>query len=148
MCMKKTAQEAKALMTKYVAYLRALYHIEQEAHWKTSGPEFYGNHLLFQRLYEGTQEDVDTAAEKTIGVYGELGSHDDIMIEIISKFSSEHFGGNFTQSVLAAEEAFLELSKEIYNSLGESLTLGVDDMIMSIASRHEVHVYLLKQALE
>jgi|AntDeeMinimDraft_6_1070357.scaffolds.fasta_scaffold15226_2 hypothetical protein len=43
-------------------------------------------------------------------------------------------------------EAFLEV---LYNFLSDAgtLTLGMDDFIMSLASTHETHLYLLKQKL-
>jgi DNA-binding ferritin-like protein len=144
---KKFAQNAGPveIMSLYVAFLRALYQILQEAHWKSTGTEFYGNHLLFERLYSATQETVDDAAEKTIGVFGELKDYHEIIAELCTKFESD----NLIESCLKAEQMFLAFSQNVYDDLKESgaMTLGLDDMIMSIASKHEVHVYLLKQAL-
>lgn len=139
-----------ALMSMYVAFLRALYQIHQNAHWKASGSNFYGNHLLFQRIYEGTQQSADEAAEKTIGLYGELHEMSSNIQEITDKFSPEKFDGDLLSASLKAEQTFLALSQTVYNQLKnlKTMTLGLDDLIMSIANRHEVHVYLLKQALE
>lgn len=144
------AMEAKRLMSFYLTFLRALYAIEQNAHWQLKGDNFYGNHLLMQRLYETTSEDVDTAAEKTIGLFGALEDLSEDMVVIINKFDAQNYNGNWVQAVLKAEQAFLELSRTLYNTLKNNgaMTLGLDDMIMSISNSHEVHVYLLKQALE
>jgi len=89
----KLAQKASAeeLMASYVAFLRALYHIHQNAHWKVQGSESYGNHLLFQRLYEETQQSVDDAAEKTLGLFDKLADHHKVMLEIVDKFPSSSF---------------------------------------------------------
>ena len=145
----KRAQESDpvALMSFYVGFLRALYNIHQTSHWKTKGNDFYGNHLLFQRLYEATQQSADEAAEKTIGLFDELKNQNEIIKTICQKFSSED---NYVKTSLEAEQAFLKLSKAIYDKLKSSnvMTLGLDDLVMAIAGRHEVHVYLLKQSLE
>ncbi len=130
--------EAKDLMNLYVAFLRALYQIHQNNHWKASGDNSYGNHLLFERLYQSVQEDADQAAEKTIGLFGDLNVLSNVIAEITNKYSDS----------LKAEEAFLALSKLVYSKLKESdaMSLGLDAFIMDIASRHEVNLYLLKQS--
>lgn len=140
--------EPEKLMAQYVAFLRALYHIHQNAHWKSQGDNFYGNHLLFQRLYEGTSESVDMAAEKTLGVFDELEDMPDFINGIVAKFDFDKFDGDIVKAVLAAEEMFQKFSKSIYDKLKELsvMTLGLDDMLMELAGKHEVHIYLLKQA--
>ena len=54
----------------YTAFLRSLYLIHQNSHWLSKGHNFYGNHIMFQRLYESAQTNADKAAEKLIGLYG------------------------------------------------------------------------------
>lgn len=148
----KTAQDntAKNLMSKFVAFLRALYQIHQNAHWRTKGKEFYGNHLLFQRLYEGTQESVDSAAEKTIGLFGSLPDLQDLVKQLTLEFHGENFDGNWVEAALMAEKLFQKIAEETYHKIKDlkMMTLGLDDMIMNIASRHEVHIYLLQQTID
>ena len=137
------------IMSMYVAFLRGLYQLLQEAHWKSSGPEFYSKHLLFERLYKATQETVDEAAEKTLGVFGELHECHEIITDICDKFKPENFDNDYIQSTLKAEQMFLAFSQTIYDHLKQmkAITLGLDDLILSIASTHEIHIYLLKQSL-
>jgi bacterioferritin (cytochrome b1) len=54
------------------------------------------------------------------------------------------------ESSLAIEKAFQVMVKKTYETLDEkgSLTLGLDDMLMSQASDGETHIYLLQQALK
>jgi len=139
--MKKTAQNPIQHMTLYVAFLRALYNTHQNNHWETKGPNYYGNHLLFQRLYESTADLVDQAAEKTVGVFGELAKHDDWIGKITNKYSADKYGGDHVKSSLEASKAFLDLSEKLYNNLKESgkITLGLDDMIMATSNAVEVH---------
>jgi DNA-binding ferritin-like protein len=55
----------------YIACLKAMTLIHQHNHWTTKGEDFYGDHLLFERIYKSAQENLDLAAEKFIGVLGE-----------------------------------------------------------------------------
>jgi DNA-binding ferritin-like protein len=130
-------------MSLYVVFLKALYLIHEMNHWKVK--QNYGNHLMFQRLFEGVQEMVDEAAEKTIGVYGDLVSQDHV--DELTKFFNPD--GDI-ESSLKAEKAFQTFATNLYNDLKESgeLTLGVDDMIMGHVSSSEVNTYLLQQAEE
>lgn len=133
--------EAKDLMNLYVAYLRALYQIHQNSHWKASGENSYGNHLLFERLYQSVQEDADKAAEKTIGLFGDLNILSNVISEITNKFNSE----NVLTNSLSAEKTFLELSELVYNKLSET-SPGLNDLLTEISGRHEVNLYLLGQS--
>ena len=136
----------------YLATLRALYLVHQHNHWTTKGSNYYGNHLLFQRIYETAQKSADAAAEKFIGILGEdsvdYSMQNQLINQIVSKYKS--LSNSPLKLSLQAEKDFLELSKESYNCFEEEekLTLGLDDMIMSLASNHEENVYLLQQALK
>ena len=46
-------ERIERLANLYTATLRAIYHVETFCHWTTKGLGFYGNHLLFERLYKG-----------------------------------------------------------------------------------------------
>jgi DNA-binding ferritin-like protein len=147
--MKKIADaQPQKLLALYVAFLRALYLIHQNSHWQCKGPNFYGNHLMFQRIYESVQEDSDLAAEKSVGLFGNdvvnIPSQSKMIQKLMEKYSSD----NHLANSLKAEMDFLALSKKIYEALDSSgaLTLGLDDAIMSIASNRETAVFLLKQA--
>lgn len=149
-------------MQNYVAILRGLALIHQHAHWHCKSREYYGDHLLFDRLYTAVVANVDTAAEKTIGVFGDNLKDGQISLEghteLVNKFvrhvisQSNEKDAKFllAKRSLVAEEIFLKYSEDLYNKLKKSnkITLGVDDMIMSIASAHEENVYLLKQRLK
>ena len=131
----------------YISFLRSLAILHQNNHWRTRGHNFYGNHLLFDKLYHAAADNSDLAAEKFIGVFSddvlELPLHYEYMHKILKQFSN----GNPVETSLAAEKKFLEISKKLYDALKEAgkLTLGCDDMIMSIASKSEEAVYLLGQ---
>lgn len=136
----------------YLATLKAIYLIHQHSHWTTQGAAFYGNHQLFSRLYEAAQESADLAAEKFLGVFGEeaidLKFQNELLNKVLSKFES--LSSEPALRSLGAEKQFLKLSQDAYEAFKDDdvMTLGLDDMIMSIASKSEEAVYLLQQSLK
>jgi DNA-binding ferritin-like protein len=148
--MKKLAQAGPGkVMALYVAYLRALYLVHQNSHWQCKGPNFYAHHLMFERLYQSAQANADLAAEKTVGLFGNDTINLSVQSKMIQKFTSRYTSDDHIVNSLKAEKDFLSFSKYIYHILKENdtLTLGLDDMIMEIASKREEAVYLLQQSL-
>lgn len=136
----------------YVASLRAIYLIHQQCHWVTNGGTFYSDHLLFERLYKSAQEHADLAAEKFIGLFGDEALDFSLQKEYLNKLLSkygDYNGQRLAELALTIEKDFLAYSKQIYDMLKEQgkMTLGLDDMIMSIASGREEACYLLQQSL-
>lgn len=135
----------------YIASLKAMALIHQHNHWTTRGDSFYGDHLLLERLYNSTLKDVDLAAEKFVGLFGDQVLAFDLQATLLHKILMKYSGleGSPAQMSLAVEKDFLQLSKEAYNCFEDEgkMTLGLDDMIMAIASQREESVYLLQQKL-
>ena len=135
----------------YIATLKAMTLVHQHSHWTTKGSSFYGEHLLFARIYESAQEDLDLAAEKFMGVFGDQCLNYDLQTELLHKIllKYKNLEGSPAQMSLEIERDFLKFSKVAYNCFEEEgkLTLGLDDMIMSISSKREEAVYLLQQSL-
>ena len=125
-----------------------MYLVHQNNHWAAIS---FGDHLLFQRLYEETFEIVDAAAERVVGLCGELMFEGKESV-IASKFKPKDKNSikSLLESSLRVEQYFIELVKKTYNSLKENdkLSLGLDDLLMSQASVGESHLYLLQQALK
>lgn len=135
----------------YVAWLKAMSKIHQHNHWTTKGSSFYGDHLLFKRLYDSANEDLDKAAEKFLGVFEEecidYKLQADLLCKIMHKY--DKLDGSPAEMSLAVENDFIKFSKLAYDCFEkeDTLTLGLDDMIMSISNNREESVYLLKQTL-
>lgn len=136
----------------YLATLKAIYIVHQHSHWTTKGSDFYGNHLLFERLYNAAQKSADEAAEKFIGVFGDdavdLEFQNGLLEKVLAKFNAA--SEDPTERSIAAEKQFLQLSQQAYDAFKDDkvMTLGLDDMIMSIANKSEEAVYLLQQSLK
>ena len=133
----------------YIASLRAMLLIHQQNHWVSKGESFYGDHLLFQRLYESAGESADLAAEKFVGLLGVEVLDYDTQTQFLNKVLDRyaHLEGSPAELSMAIEKEFLKLSQGVYDAFEEAdtLSLGLDDCIMSIASKREVSIYLLQQ---
>ena len=143
-------------MAKLVAATQGLATIHQIAHWTTGGVNFYEDHLLFERIYGQASEDLDALAEKTVGIFGDkcltLEAFVKDMNEFISKAANiteqdRPLAEDYIERSLNAEKNYLEIIKNTYDMLKDTktITLGIDDLLMSTASSHETSAYLLQQ---
>lgn len=153
---KNASHDPGKLMATYLAFLRALSLISTNNHWQCQGPNFYGNHLLFERIYNDLIKLSDSAAERTVGLFGveliDLEKQLPAIHKLTDKYSYTKFSGEenpYIMSSLEATKDFLKFSKNVYKAIKDSddMTLGLDNLIMSISDKCEEHVYLLKQAI-
>jgi hypothetical protein len=54
-------------LTYLLSTLQAASLIHQTHHWSTNGPTFFADHLLFERLYNESQQVIDQLAEMAVG---------------------------------------------------------------------------------
>lgn len=135
----------------YIATLKAISFIHQHNHWVTKGDNFYGSHLLFERLYDDVLKDLDLAAEKFVGLFGDECLNYDLQAEFLNKvlLKYKNLEGSPFELSMAIEKDFIKFSEEAYKCFEDEdrLTLGLDDMIMSIVSNRETSIYLINQSL-
>lgn len=135
-----------AVLQQLLARMRALFFIHWTAHWQASGPQEYGDHQLFSRLYEAIDDEIDGLAEKMVASFGndavDLNRGVLQMAKVISSTP-----GKGVARCLAAEKAFQTWLKAAYEELEKSgdMSLGMDNFLQGIADKHETHVYLLQQ---
>tara|TARA_B100000745_G_scaffold300398_1_gene254224 strand:+ start:7453 stop:8238 length:786 start_codon:yes stop_codon:yes gene_type:complete len=132
-------------MIELLAVLRALNWMLQHAHWQCAGINFYGNHLLFERLYEDVQAEVDTTAEKTIGYFGtDVLESPQIMssaLDWVAKWEEE--SDTVLDRAIQAYRDVQEFLQDLYEDC-DDLPLGLDDMLQSVANKHDEHMYLIQ----
>lgn len=131
-----------------LSYLRALYGMYQHMHWKSDGENYYGDHLLYQRLYDDINHEIDVVAEKSIGLTGQLPSPKedfDLSASLIAHFlhDDENDSDCFPDMSIVAENGLLDIIKDMMNS--DETTDGLENLLQSIADKHEEHLYLLGQ---
>jgi DNA-binding ferritin-like protein len=140
-----------SVMLAYLEFLKKVHHTH---HWIAKGDPFYGDHLLFQRLYEGVEDDIDVVAEKAVGL-GTIANVDLNLVTAQCYRLVQNYGPSSTipqptelfRRSYQAEMTFLKVVARLVESLKECglLTRGLDNMIAGIEDKHETHVYLLKQ---
>jgi DNA-binding ferritin-like protein len=136
-----------------LSLLRAVYQIHQTAHWQAKGTTSYGDHLLFQRLYEALVPEIDAVAERTIGTSANpslvepIAQADDTatyVAEIRHSVKKVANNKDLTYVSLYAEQYVLDMIDEI---LSQNQSQGTQNLLQGIADTHETHVYLLQQRL-
>lgn len=140
----------KDLFSKLLAHLRAQAMYLQTAHWTSKGTEYYSDHQLFERLYNGVDSEIDALGEKAVGLTGG---------ETV----------NLTQSLAMALDTIQGLPQDCQNNFDcflaagkleqelitlctagdhlEDATLGFKNLMADIADRAEGRFYLIKQRL-
>jgi len=132
-----------------IAALRACQWVHWVNHWNSTGSDSYGDHLLFERLYDAIGAEVDGLAEKLLGS-GDIQSINPVEIAewtftIVRGWAQDSVGGSLADLSLRAEGGVLE---PLHNLLrGNGITIGTRNMLEGVADLHETHVYLLKQRL-
>tara|TARA_R110000824_G_scaffold82526_2_gene206882 strand:- start:205 stop:1080 length:876 start_codon:yes stop_codon:yes gene_type:complete len=122
----------------------------QTSHWQVVGDAFYGNHLLFERLYGSVQEQIDQLAEKIVGYLdGDAVSLKPQLIKIAFYAGRWSFIDCHHERGIKAEKDCQAAIKAAYDGIkaNGSMTLGLDDWLMATANAHDANAYLLQQSL-
>jgi DNA-binding ferritin-like protein len=137
-----------------LVHLKFLAEVHQNHHWTCMSDPFYGDHLLFARIYDATKGEIDSVAEKSIGM-GSVANVDlhlmtSQLLKLVSGYgmtSTIPQSSDLARRSLLAEMNFLKVIDHMMISLDECgmLSNGIDNMLQGIADVHEGHVYLLKQ---
>ena len=127
--------------------LRFLATVHQTHHWTAKGDPFYGDHLLYQRLYDAVVVDIDALAEKAVG----LGSSDNVNLPLqaaqLAQLCNDYgttmtlpVASGLAQRSLVAEVGFLRCAAHCADSLNENgqLTRGLDNFLQGQIGRAHV----------
>ena len=139
-----------------LVHLKFLAQLHQNHHWTCKGEPFYGDHQLFSRLYEVVVSEVDSVAEKSVGLGSianvDLGLQTSQLLRLVQGSGSSGtipVASELARRSYVAEMSFLKVCDRLVVSLQEmgQLTRGLDNLIAGIQDAHEGHVYLLKQRI-
>jgi hypothetical protein len=141
----------QAALLDLLGMMRALHWLHWTVHWQSKGDPFYGDHLLFERLYKGMVGEIDTLAEKCAFLFDRAALSPHISMSVVQKWM-DIWGGDPLPGPLVAQRAEEDLQAAIRNAYNIAkasggLSLGLDDFLMSLANAHETNLYLLKQRL-
>jgi len=136
----KTRDSLVAVMVDLVA----LYRLLQTLHWQSSGETSYQDHLLFQRLYEDVPKEIDSTAERLVGLFGE-GSVDPGAIEarVVRRITSWQEIPQPSVRALMAERDVLETLRSAALVFHEDP--GTENLLQGFSDKHMEHAYLLQQ---
>lgn len=139
-----TKDVVKFALLETLAFLRAIHWSHWTAHWQVN---YYGDHLLFEELYNNTQKEIDSLGEKCVSFFGTESVNDrdqaKKMIEILSWIEEE----DYLKRGMAFEDKFigyLVATWELVNGANK-MTMGLDNLLQQISETHEKHLYLLRQ---
>ena len=134
----------------YVAMLQSIYLTHKRSHWRSAGENFYGKHLLLDRIAKTAEDDADLAAEKLIGHFGSEVVDHDMQSQFIGRTLKLFSDEEPIRASLEAENKFLTYSKKFMEILEKEgkLTPGLSNCIEQIADNREGAVYLLQQSLK
>lgn len=139
----------------FIDLLRALSLLHHTHHWQAQGPQFYGDHLLYQRLYELADGQIDMVGEKAVG----LGSPELVLarhsLENMRRYIEALEDADvmdapslkMAKRSLLAEKSFITAGEKMMDQLKSKglLTRGVEQLLGTILDQHEGVLYLLKQ---
>lgn len=136
-----------------LSMLRAVSTLHQAHHWQTRGTQFYGDHQLFEHLYDKLTKEVDRLAERAVGL-GDYPLVNPIVAtkqvaEMVSMLSSGEGQSpeQYVVTSLKATAAAIVMIKSVQEALFRKgkLSDGTGNLLQGIADKLEGHVYLLKQ---
>jgi DNA-binding ferritin-like protein len=139
-----------------LVHLRHLAMLHQTHHWTAMGDPFYGDHLLFERMYNKSVEEIDAVAEKAVGMGNERNVNMALQATQLARLTNAYGAtGSVPQArelalrSLQAETSFVTVVDAMCNSMKDqgTCTQGIENMLQGIADSHESHFYLLKRRL-
>jgi DNA-binding ferritin-like protein len=118
-------------------------------HWNVKGANFYGQHLMLERLYKDIDENIDKLGEKIASYLGEVdvGIMDDVGTRFLAKKID-------LLSLTEEAKATSDTIRETFNaelrqgtsSLPRKLQAGLDDYLMALNNDLDTYVYLLRRS--
>lgn len=140
-----------------LAHLRALQWVSWTSHWTASGPSYYSDHRLLQRLYTGKggpdiNEEIDALGERMVAYFGPPSVDPEAIVGRVHQLT-----GQAVKSSADQFEALLTMEMQLQQAIrraweanqasGEHMSLGIDDLLMSLANEREGAIYLLRRRL-
>lgn len=154
-------QPVKYGLQELLVYLRALSQLYISHHWQTYGATFYGDHKLYEQLYNESLPFVDQVAERLMGTsfskswspVNPLAQAQSIAVVMEGYYPPEvpdYPDSELTVKItLIATLRFLTVLNVVYESLASQGKLksspGTDNLLQGLADKFESFAYLLSQ---
>lgn len=138
-------------MSVLLSATRALAMLHQTHHWVSRGESYYGDHLLFDRLYNDVNGEADRVAEKLVGLSGNVEGLNPVAIAAqatrVLELIVSGMPADLALVSLEAERFHVSLLSAVVTALDMQgkLTDGLDNLLAELADAHEGNVYLLSR---
>ena len=135
-----------------LGFMRAMHWNHWTTHWQVQGMPYYGDHLMFQRIYEAMGDEIDGLAEKIVAMCGVgcVDDHDSIdrTHNVLKRWVTQ-YPDDIINRAFNTEQEFQTLLAGVYELLDAEghLTLGLDNFLQGLADAHETNLYLLQQRM-
>lgn len=144
----KIGEEGTSALRDLLAMLRAMHWNYWTMHWQSRGNPFYGDHLMFERIYTSIIDEIDGLAEKMVALIGPEAVDPVDSMSRAHKFEAVWAKtGDHAKRALASEAALQAAIKHTFDLLEKNgqLSLGLNDFLMGLANDHETNGYLAGQ---
>jgi DNA-binding ferritin-like protein len=130
------------------ANLRAEHQLFWTYHWRSKGRDYYGDHLLYQRLYEARVLEIDRMAEVLMALGGPA-SVDPMrswaaVNQTIAATESRQ-GADVNKSIAVVSDTLNKIEAADVQARQSRFPLAVNNVLAGIADKHLEALYLLKQ---
>lgn len=118
-------------------------------HWNAKGANFYGTHLMLQRIYTEIDEQIDTLGEKIASMYGKVDMGLVRAQAHYHLYDVETFYtalGETIEKTQTNSDALLHLIKEAPRSFPTGSVSGLDDYLMALNNSLDTFLYLLRRS--
>lgn len=141
-----------------LAHLRALQWLSWTQHWTSKGPNFYADHKLLQRLYEGKgggpniNEEIDALGERMVFHFGPAAVEPAAIqhrANVLLHRQGRRAGSKDPMDALLRLESTLQAAiKKAWKANQQSdVSLGLENYLTQLADERDTARYLLKQRL-
>lgn len=131
------------------ASLRAQHQLFWTFHWRAKGKNYYGDHLLYQRLYEARVEEIDRMGEVVMALGGPAAVdpvRSWVAVKEIIDTTVEASNLNDVQRSIGLVRDALSRIEMTNAVLGDSpYSLAVNNVLSGIADKQLEALYLLQQ---
>lgn len=120
-------------------------------HWRSKGADYYGDHLLYQRLYQDRALEIDRIGEVLLAVGGSTSVAPGLTLVGMQDLAARVEATQGTDPVkgLALVGETLRRINDANGLLGKTpYALSVNNVLAGFADKHLEALYLLKQRAE
>lgn len=120
-------------------------------HWRSKGQDYYGDHLLYQRLYQDRAEEIDRIGEVLVALGGSESILPNITVvgmqDLISRVEATK-GKDAVKGLALVNETLRRINAANALIGSDAYALSVNNVLAGFADKHLEALYLLKQRSE